>query len=800
MLDVDFRSGAFRGTVEADLEAPGPSLAVNALELEIQGVTWQGRSVPFRTAPETEELRVQGVSEGWGTLGVTFSGHAVQKGLLGLYRSKFGEGAILTTQCAATATRRVFPCVDRPDRRAVVRLTITTDPDAEVIFNTPPEDIAEVAGRRRWRFQPTPSMATYLVYLGIGPFERESRPNGRVRLSVALPRSRRGSGKFALDEGSRILPAYESYFGIPFPLEKLDLIAVPELGFGAMENWGAITFRDMRLLVDASSSSAQRDDTLTTIAHEVAHQWFGNLVTMAWWDDIWLNESFATLMEPRILTRLYPEGRRFDEFVLTWTATGLFGDSLSSTHPIAAPVEDPKEIAQIFDEISYGKGSSVLRMVEGYLGEEGFRAGVQRYLERHAYGNARGEDLWTALGEATHQPVGPLLRTWTSRAGLPVVTVAERPKAIELRQRPFVIDRPTDGDPWPIPLFVEAAGESRTVRFDGRELSLALDPAAGYLLNREALGFYRVLYPAAAYDRLRERFATLAPLSRFSLLADLYAFLLSGDVDLERYLGFVDASTHATERVVVEEIGRQLVARASPREPVALEFLIGRNPRYREVVGRFLQEQYHRLVEHASPGDPASNGFLRAIVTRARVWNDPEFAEQFAARFTEWQTLDPDLRGPAAIAYVRTGGAREHHELVERLRTTEEEAAGALLEVALTAPRDPALIEATLALLRTPVVNRGHVPGLLWRIALNPQGREVAYSWLTRNLDGIAADFPGTGYVGEILERTVPFLGLGREAEMETFVRNGRWPESDRGAAKGLAVLAATSRLVRRYG
>ncbi|MCI4330282.1 MAG: M1 family metallopeptidase [Thermoplasmata archaeon] len=798
-LDVDFRSGAFRGSVDIDLEATGPTVALHSVDLSIGSVTWNGQPTPHTLLPALEEIHVQGTSAGAGTLHVEFAGRVAEKGLYGLYRSKFGDGSVLTTQCAATATRRVFPCVDRPDRRAVITLDLTTDPDLDVIFNTPSTHQEEAAGRRRWTFTPTPSMPTYLMYLGIGPFLREEDASGRVRLGVALPKSRAGSGRFALEATSLILPAYERYFGIPYPLPKLDLIAVPELGFGAMENWGAITFRDMRLLVDARTTTSQRDDTLTTIAHEVAHQWFGNLVTMAWWDDIWLNESFATLMEPRILSRVHPESRRFDEFVLGWTATGLFGDSLSSTHPVAAPVSDPSEIAQIFDEISYGKGSSVLRMVEGYLGEEVFRRGVQSYLEKFRYGNARGADLWNSLEQVSGLPVGRLLEAWIGRGGLPVIEVNEDARGLRLRQRPFRMDGAASAPPWPIPVFADVDGASRTFLFDTEELEVPAPEGVAYHLNRDALGFYRTLYPPAGYDRLAQRFPLLPALSRFSLLVDLYAFLLSGDVDLERYLGFVGQSARSKERLVVEEVARELVGRASPREPVGLEFVIGRNARFHEVTGEFFHEQYHRLVEHQAPGEPSTNGQLRAIVARGLVWNDLEFAREFAARFSEWDTLDPDLKGAAAIAYARCGGAREHAEIVERLRATEDEGGASLLEVALTAFPDPSLLGATLDLLRTPSVNRGHIPGLLWRCAMNPDARRVTFEWLTRNLDGISQDFPGTGYVGDILERTVPFLGLGNERSVERFVRDHAWPESDRGIAKGLAVLGVTAGLARRY-
>ena len=251
----------------------------------------------------------------------------------------------------------------------------------------------------------------------MGKFDWFPVEGRRNRVRVAAPPGRGPPGSSRSTHAAEILPAFESVLRDPYPLAKLDLIAVPEFAYGAMENWGAISFRDMRLLVEADTNARQKRETLTTIAHEIAHQWFGNLVTMEWWTDIWLNESFATFMEEKIIERLYPTLGISDDFLLDWGSFARLGDSLETTHPIHVPVHHPDEISEIFDEISYGKGASVLRMVEALVGEEPFRAGVIAYLNQYAYGNATSENLWAALERASGVPVTGVLAAWVKRPG-----------------------------------------------------------------------------------------------------------------------------------------------------------------------------------------------------------------------------------------------------------------------------------------------------------------------------------------------------------------------------------------------
>ncbi len=602
-LDVNHRTLWFTGSVVIALASPTPTLRLNAVGIEITGTEPEARVTP---RPESEEIDFE-AREPLARWTIRFRGRASEKGLLGLYRSRYGESYILTTQCAATATRNIFPCIDRPDRRAVVHLRLTIDAALEAIFNTPPAQSSESDGRRTIEFQPTPPMATYLFYLGVGQFEWLEGPPGRPSIRGAAPPGRAPSARYAVERGVEILPALEAYFQIPFPLPKLDLIAVPEFAYGAMENWGAITFRDMRLLVDDTTSISQRRATLTTIAHEIAHQWFGNLVTMEWWTDIWLNESFATFTEEKVLEQLYPEGRHLAELLLDWTGPAKTGDSLATTHPVSVPVERPEEIGQIFDEISYGKGSAVLRMIESYIGPDAFRNGVTDYLRKHAYGNATSADLWSALEGRAGRSLRPVLEAWVLRPGLPMITARAEGGTLALTQKRFLLDGQHRRERWPIPLALPSGSGGAGILWDEDGTYILTDPGGPPRLNVRAAGFYRVRYEDALFDRLLAGWSQLPGEERWAVVDDAAAFLVSGDDPPERVLS--DPRRRADR---IRSDGRlRALGPARFHEPRALPARLRRAARRPGAVPSARRALPHRSDPPAGPRRSASRGRAR---------------------------------------------------------------------------------------------------------------------------------------------------------------------------------------------
>jgi tricorn protease interacting factor F2/3 len=788
-LAVDFARLAFEGTVAIDLDEVTGPVVLNESGLEIRGAECNGRPLDWVVRADEEELKLLGVPPGRATVTVSFQGRASDTGLMGLYRSSFGSEYILTTQCAPTGARQVFPCLDRPDRKAPIRFEVTVAKELDVLFNTPPESERITGTLKHVTFAPTPPMATYLFYLGVGRFDAFHGPEGRVRISVFAPRGRAASGEFGVRHASELLPAFERYFGIPYPLPKLDLIAVPQYAYGAMENWGAIVFREEYLLVDDQTSTRIRRYALDTIAHEIAHQWFGNLVTMEWWTDIWLNESFATFLEMRIVDEVDPRYGSLDNYLARWMPAALEGDALPDTHPVTSEVTDPDEIAQVFDEISYGKGSAILRMIEAYLGADTFRRGVADFLKRFAHGNATSSDLWDAFDRAGREPVRPLLEAWTRRPGHPLLSVNLEHGAVFLRQRRFAIDGRHTDETWPIPLTYELNGAILKYRLEGPTARLPVGAVTSLHFNPGAAGFYRTLYDRAGYDLLLGDLSTRPAADQWMVLSDLEGFLYSGDVSFDLFERFLRASASSDVHLVVRVLSEALLG---------LWLVLGEHPTVSPAARSFLRHQFSRLTAHRRPGEAETDGVLRERVGAALAWIDPEVARTLADACADPTRIDPDLRLAATTAYARFGGASEHAELRRRLETAPSVGEAADYELALVSFRDPTLVSTSLDLLDRGTLNRAHLPAILRRAAWNPEGRDVAWEWITHHLEDLGKETRGTGFASYVYEYCLPYVGLTRADEVVEWIATHPVLEGERGAKKGLGLLTATRELRRR--
>ncbi|MCI4336842.1 MAG: M1 family metallopeptidase [Thermoplasmata archaeon] len=789
-LQIDVPTGRFSGKVGLELDGIDGPFGVNAYALDIPAARFNGRPVALQARPKDEEVWVTGADGHRGRLEMEFAGQATDRGLMGLYRCSYGATSILTTQCQPTGARRLFPCIDRPDRKAAFHLDLTTDSGVDVIYNMPAATEVVTNGQTRRTFAPTPPMATYLFYLGLGGFDwRRTHHGERVALGVAAPPGRGEAGAYALEKSQTLLAEFERYFGIDYPLPKLDLVTVPEHAFGAMENWGAISFREMRLLVDERTSDRQRRDTLSTIAHEIAHQWFGNLVTLESWTDVWLNESFATLMEMVMVERLEPTSGIVPDFLLLWNSAARIRDSLASTHPVIVPVESADEIGQAFDEISYGKGASVLRMFEGFLGEPTFRAGVTDYLNRFRFANARSTDLWDAFDRASGQPMHAMLDAWLCRPGLPLVRVTTSGSGVELSQERFSLTGTHAPGIWPIPLAYRSGGERHTRRWETERLRL--ESVDRLHLNPDARGFYRVLYDAPLYESLLGRFSSLSELDRWGVLEDLFAFTLSGDLPPERFLEFAASQRSSSAYLVVQELTGELGSLAN---------LAGPTGRFVDAARDFLQAQWARLGPDPRPGEPDGDAILRERVADVLVFHDEPIAKSLAARFDDFEALSGNLRGPVAAAFGRLGGREAHGRLRARLQGERREGVAFHLEYALVSSKDPALVHETLELTRGSELNRAHTAQIVRRAGLNPQGRTATWAWIRAHLGAFADEYPGTDLAGYICQHALPVVGIGRRSEVVEHLGTHPIPSANRGAAKGLALLEVTDRFARRYG
>ena len=775
-IDLDFPQLSFRGTVHLRGELDSPSLRLNAVGLNISRAVSGSRALSVQVLEATQEIQLDGIPSGAREVELDFSGKVSEDGLLGLYRSRQPPGYVLATQFESSGARRVFPCLDRPDQKATFEVELTVDPELTVIFNTPPVEKTSANGRQRIRFAKTPRMSTYLVFFAIGMFDTLEGKGPGTSVAVWTPPKSAEKGQFALGLAQRVVADFEKYYEVPYPLPKLDLIALRDFAAGAMENWGAISSRELLLLADEHTPSGLRRSIATVIAHEIAHQWFGDLVTMQWWDDIWLNESFASFMSFKVLDRLGETPGIWSDFLLTEMAGALLADSLTSTHPIRQTVQSPDEIEQIFDEISYGKGATVLRMLEAFIGPEAFQRGVHDYLVKFQYGNARSEDLWACLEPAANQPVSEVMRRWVERPGHPVLIVHRGPDGLHLEQRRFSIHGDHPRQYWPVPLVARTDGHAVRVLMSGPEVTLQVPAGTDVFLNEGALGFYRVLYDAATYDQILARFPHLPASERWLINEDLFAFLLSGDGTLDRWRAFIETCIDESDPLVVHGVLGQLRQLALP--------LYG-NPTFVDLYRRFYSAQTQRLGLTPRPGDTDMDRRLRDYAIRGRLLFDPEFARELAAKFPEYDQLDADLRQAVAIAYAQVGGAAVADELWKRLREGDD-AAKYQMARALGSFDDPAALSTTLDRASAGELSVSHLPYALLEAAYHPRSRPVIWKWFLDRGGPFLQSLAGTSTLPLVVEELAMVEGTDHPEETRRYFAEHPVVGGERGVQKGL--------------
>lgn len=518
--------------------------------------------------------------------------------LLGFYHSSYQDcnnntRHLATTQFEAADARRAFPCWDRPDAKATFEIQlVVSDKHYTAISNMPVAKIKNdrLNKKRIFYFNATPRMSTYLVYMGVGEFSHvQSNYNFKnrtvkIRIITTTAVDKKVT-KLALVYAKKLLGLYESYFKISYPLPKLDLIAIPDFAAGAMENWGAITFRENLLLFDEKTSSARTKQLIAeVISHEIAHQWFGNLVTMKWWNDLWLNESFATFMATKLLDQMHPEWELWKQFLTGAMKVGMELDSLHSTHPIDVPVKSPAQIREIFDPISYDKGGCVLRMLEHYVGEKSFRKGLIDYLKKYQYDNARGEDLWRCIEKSSsNKPVLKMMNSWLSTLGFPVVhlKMKKQKTAISARQERFMHDEygtqsslsssavtSQSSAKWVVPLSIKQANKNTSILFSTRSIDVPVQTSKSNTNNKNKTplaiignpgrtGFYRVHYD---HDMLLDvmTFANKGLLDTFDLWAlqnDMFAMCMLGKTDVRDYLSILEIYCNVDDYSILLDIG-----------------------------------------------------------------------------------------------------------------------------------------------------------------------------------------------------------------------------------------------------
>ena len=810
-LTPDLERFTFAGAVSIALEVDEPtgSITLHASELEVQEAGARlpdGTVVPARDWQEDETFETltftfdRELPAGQVALDVRFTG-TLNDQLRGFYRARYQDEQgrdryLATTQFEATDARRAFPCWDDPAVKATFDVTLVA-PAGQVAISNMPEHSREDrgGGATAVRFKRTPRMSTYYLVFIVGDMASVEAPaaNG-VTMRVWATRGKEEQGRFALENAVRLLDYYNDYFGIPYPLEKMDHIAVPDFAAGAMENWGGITYRETALLFDPdNSAAAARQRILEVVAHEMAHMWFGDLVTMEWWDDLWLNESFATMMGDKAVDALYPEWDMWTQFVSHDTNRALSLDGLRNSHPIEANVKDPAEIRELFDAISYSKGGAVLRMLEHFLSEETFRKGVSHYLKQHAYGNAQTRDLWAALEEVSGRPVVAVMDAWVKQTGYPLLEVrTERSNgglAVHLQQRRFLYDHlldGSDGDPtrWPVPVTVTSdRGGHLAVLMEGEQATVAVPDADWVKVNALQAGFFRTSYAADTWPELRRAVAggTLSQSDRLGLQNDAYALVRAGMAAATTFLELAEAYRGEDDGTVWGDLAANLRG---------LETLIQDEP-YHEQFSAFARGLFQGAAARVGWERRADEGHLDALkrstlLAQAGAYGDPAVIAEAQARFARYvhdpASVPPDLRG-VVLGLAAQEGDSDTFELLwslERQAQLQEEKMRFLGAVARF--RDRGLLQENLGRALNPTEVRVQDTVLLvGAIGANRHGRDLVWEFIKEHWPELDRRYGKGGFaITNLVSVTGSFTTLERAREVEEFFSANPAPSAAR--------------------
>jgi puromycin-sensitive aminopeptidase len=715
--------------------------------------------------------------------------------LHGFYRSRFtdsdgAEHLIATTQFEPADARRAFPCWDEPEFKATFAIRLVVDEHLMAVSNAGVVEVTPLdGGRKRVVFGETMRMSTYLVAFVVGPFEW-TRPvvvEGTPLCIVAVPGKSHLTG-FALERGTHALRFLSRYFEIPYPGDKIDHVAIPDFAFGAMENLGCVTYREHVLLIDpAVASQLEVQRVAAVIAHETAHMWFGDLVTMKWWNGIWLNEAFATFMELAADDDFRPEWS-------VWTAFGqsksqaLSTDGLRNTRPIEFPVGRPEEAEAMFDVLTYQKGAAVLRMLEQYLGPETFRKGISHYLTTHAYGNTDTGDLWDAIEGISGEPVRLIMDSWIFQGGYPLVSVdrGDDDRTIELAQRRFLYDPSgADGDQqWAVPVNLRASvggqvqrqrllldGPAATVTFDG--------PVDWVVVNDGTWGFYRVRYQPELMKRLRAAgLATICePLERMSLMIDSWASVIAGQATLEEWVDGVGALGQEDDPDVWSAVLSatrflDLIAGDDQRDAVAA------------FVRRVAGPTWDRLGWDPAVGESQRLGITRGRVLGAlgTIGRDPALCQDALARFERYDPetgdgLAPDLVTPAANVSAASGGEAAWHLILDRYRAGARPQDKVRYLDALASTSYPPLLTRTLDLALSDEVRSQDAGFLIGYVMANRAGGRLAWEWLERHWPEVQARIP-PGLVARIFESITSLVEPDLAARVHRFLDTHEIPQA----------------------
>lgn len=644
---------------------------------------------------------------------------------------------ILATQFESHHAREAFPCIDEPEAKATFDITVTGPKTDTILSNTPVKSTGEGSKTKTVTFEQTPVMSSYLVAFIVGNLKHKQAKtkNGTIVRCYATP-DKVDQVDFSLDVAVKCLEFYNHYFDIPYPLEKCDMVALPDFASGAMENWGCVTYREQCMLVDEQNTSLPTKEYVAmVVAHELAHQWFGNLVTMRWWTDLWLNEGFASWIEFLAVDHIFPEWNMWTQYVAEEQQVALKLDALENTHAIEVPVKHPDEIRTIFDIISYNKGSSVIHMLNEYLGADLFRDGLRYYLKQHAHKNTDTVDLWQALETVSGKPVKTFMHEWTAEPGYPIVHATVDEKDVTLKQERFFVNRahaPKDNSQlWPIPLLSGQATMPELL--EKRKAKYQVTDEIHLKLNSHQSGFYRTIYNSSHLHKLSELImrGKIEPLDRLGILSDAFEGAKAGYTDTDDALQLLEAFRHEDNLAVWDIIGSNIGE---------ARLVLGEDD-LREAMKPFVQKlvapQLKRLGWEEHTNDSHFDLLLRpSILGMAAASDEESVIAECQKRYQDMKNpedIAPDLRGVIWNTVARLGGEKEFNHFVKLHNESNNSEVRNTLAAAITGFKQPALHKKALAIIKTDDVRMQDVAYWVSYSLSNRWSRKAAWEWLKDN-------------------------------------------------------------------
>lgn len=805
--DLPKRSFIGKETISLKVSAPSKAVVLNGIELNIQNATLKsddGKSVKLKVVPEAafERIHFQTgsvIAPGTYQLSINFTGILNDK-LRGFYRSDFKDKKgvthyIATTQMEPTDARRMFPCFDEPSYKATYKVTAAIDPSFVAISNSAvAEDKIDPASHKRvMKFEATPIMSSYLLALIVGPFK--STP---VAISEGVPvkvwcvAERTKLGSYAQLVAEKLLPYYNKYFGVPYPAKKLDLIAIPDFEAGAMENLGAITFRESALLIDDKTASTEsRMEVSSIVAHEMAHMWFGDLVTMKWWDDLWLNEAFATWMATKAVDVLRPDWHEWDRFA-AGRVHALESDSLMSTRPIHFTVDNPLQALEMFDEITYTKGASILRMLERFVGEDTFQKGIQDYIKAHQFSNATTEELWNAIGQASKLDVSAMMKNWVLKPGYPLVDIQKSSRGLDLVQYRFILIPPSEDQApaktiWHTPLAFRHCQEQESEKFlfEDQNATLTKPMEPPFTANAHSDGYFRVKYTDEQVKQLAASIEKFDVQERLSLLTDQWALCYSNKVTIESFLNLTRSYSEELDPTVIGAMIDKidgLYKFITPAErPAFATFVRGTLTR---------QKQEFGWQPHNGESDLTALARVNVLRTLGTIGQDQSVINKARQLFAQYaknsSSLDPNIAEAVTTIVAYNGNVADYKQITKLWQAAQTPEIEKRNLACLALFKQPELVDQTLAMSITDKVRTQDAPRLLGHLLGQVDTSSRAFAFIQKNWAVINKRFPQNSVPHIVSALASSCTTADQEAKARVFISNHPMPAGKRTIRKAL--------------